>query len=214
MSTLTELDHAYVVLIESRLDSIERNLMNSGVGRRERQDIVAGVERQVHELLEAHPGKLTRDAVLQVLGSLAPPESYCSLPTGPRPVRQAQFAAPGPREPRPAFPAPASGGPVVAAQLQPGRPQPPQQCMSPECGARKTSSFAFAALVLALLSIPTVILFPIGAILALAGAICGGVAWHQIQRTGGRLGGKGMAVFSFVVFGIYVCLTCVILVSM
>lgn len=224
MSTLTGMDRAHVTLIESRLDSIERNLMDSRVGRSERQDLVQAVEREVYELLEAHQGKVSRDVVLRVLGSIAPPEAYRFEEPREMPVRAAQFARPA--KPVPAIipgshPVPRSH-PVPHSHPVPGNhptvPQfqhsAPPQCTSPHCVQRKTSSLAFAAMVLALLSIPAVIVIPIGTILALAGAICGGVAWYQISRSGGLLGGKGMAIFSLVIFAIHLCLICVVLASL
>jgi len=201
MSTLAGMDRAHVVLIESRLDSIERNLMDSHVPRGQRNEIVQAVERQVYGLLEAHDGELTREVVLRVLGSLEPPEAYCCVEPRELPVRAAQYAAPPP---------PAKGG------LQPVPPAccaTPHSCPTPPHAQHSTSSFAFAALVLAVLSIPAIIVIPIGTILALAGAICGGIAWFQISSSGGRLGGKWMAVVSFVVFALHLCVICYVLVA-
>jgi len=174
MSTLAAMNRAYVILIERRLDSIERNLMDSRVSRDQRSEIVQAVERQIYESLEAQNGELTREVVLRVLGSLDPPEAYCG----------------------------------DACELPGGESFP-----SPHYAHRQTSSFAFAALVLAVLSIPAIIVFPIATLLALAGAICGVVAWFHIAASGGRLGGKWMAIFSFVIFAIHVCFVCCILVA-
>lgn len=201
MSTLAGMDRAHVNLIESRLNSIERNLMDSGISRRRRHEIVQDVERQIYQLVSAHPGELSRAVVLQILGTLDPPEAYSGEP-GEFPVRAAGYTA-------------------VATPLAPTATTvfgqtavAPHACTSPQCIQRPVSSFAFAALVLAGLSIPAVIMIPIGTILALAGAICGGVAWFQISASGGRLRGKWMAVFSFVMLAIHACIIGCILVSM
>jgi len=206
MSTLAGIDRAHVVLIESRLDSIERNLMDSRVSRGQRSEIVHAVERQIYDLLEAHNGEVTRAVVLQVLGSLDPPEAYRDGEPRPLPVRAAQFARPAAQT--------ASG----TDGFQPAPPTyvgvAPQTCTSPHCVQPATSSFAFAALVLAVLSIPAVIVIPIGTLVAFAGAVCGVIACIQISKSGGRLSGKWMAVFSFVTFAIHVCLICWVLAAM
>ncbi len=205
MSTVADMDRTCFTLIERRLDAIERNLMESRVSREKRREIVQAAESQIHELLAAHDGELTREVVLQVLWSLDPPESYCGDEASQLPVRAARFVGPA------RLTLPPTGGiqPVPPAYIGGVQACPTGQCVQP-----KTSGFAFAALVLALLSIPAIILIPIGSILALAGAICGAVAWFQISASGGSLRGKWMAIFSFVIFAIHLCLICLVLASL
>ena len=64
------------VLIDARLDSIERMLIGR-VPRADRIAIVEEVESQIHELLgDRDPESLTPDDVLDVLRRLDPPEAY------------------------------------------------------------------------------------------------------------------------------------------
>ncbi len=64
------------VLIDARLDSIERMLIGR-VPRADRIAIVEEVESQIHELLgDRDPESLTPDDLLDVLRRLDPPEAY------------------------------------------------------------------------------------------------------------------------------------------
>jgi hypothetical protein len=174
-----EREHEY--LIEARLDAIERILLDSRVPRSERAEIVQAVENQIFEMLELQEAELTREGVLRVLGSLDPPEAYCCDEMREQPIRSVGRANRGrlPME---------SG--VQLGQVQ-------------TAGQRKTAPLAIAALVLSLLSIPMVIIFPVGGLFALAGAVCGVIAIRQIAASQGRLAGTWMAIFGFVMFALH-----------
>jgi hypothetical protein len=80
-----QISESLQVLIDSRLDTIDRMLL----GRMSRQDrlaIVREVESQIHELLEeCNSEELTREDVLAVLARLDPPEAYLPEETTGRP---------------------------------------------------------------------------------------------------------------------------------
>lgn len=77
MMTRLELDAPLRTLIDGRLDTIERVLLQAEVSRAERVSIVEEVENQIHELLSRRTsGEPTRADVLAVLASLDPPEAY------------------------------------------------------------------------------------------------------------------------------------------
>jgi hypothetical protein len=90
------LSESLQILIDSRLDTIERMLLGR-VPRAERMAIVGEVESQIHELLgERDTGDLSREDVLAVLARLDPPEAYLpedsptdSPPMGRGPIRPA-----------------------------------------------------------------------------------------------------------------------------
>ena len=70
--------------------------------------------------------------------------------------------------------------------------------------ASKHSGLAITSFVLALLSIPTIILIPVGSILALASLVCGIFALQAISASHGRLQGRWMAIFGCVIFAVHV----------
>jgi hypothetical protein len=71
-----QLSEALEVMIDSRLDTIDRILMGR-VPRQDRLTIVREVESQIHELLrERGRDEPSRDDVLAVLARLDPPEAY------------------------------------------------------------------------------------------------------------------------------------------
>jgi hypothetical protein len=73
------------VLIDSRLDTIDRILMGR-LPRAERVDIVREVESQIFELLgQRHNDELDREDVLTVLRRLDPPEAYLPDESGSEP---------------------------------------------------------------------------------------------------------------------------------
>jgi hypothetical protein len=80
-----QLSESLQILIDSRLDTIERMLLGR-LSRQERLGIVREVESQIHELLqECDTEELTREDVLGVLARLDPPEAYLPEETTGRP---------------------------------------------------------------------------------------------------------------------------------
>ena len=80
-----QISESLQVLIDSRLDTIERMLLGR-VSRQDRLAIVREVESQIHELLEeCNTEELTREDVLAVLARLDPPEAYLPEETAGRP---------------------------------------------------------------------------------------------------------------------------------
>jgi hypothetical protein len=72
----TQTSESLQVLIDSRLDTIDRMLLGR-LPRAERLEVVREVEAQIFELLqERDPAELTREDVLAVLARLDPPEAY------------------------------------------------------------------------------------------------------------------------------------------
>jgi hypothetical protein len=74
--TAAELNPDLRILIDERLDAIDRTLLGVQVSYSERRSIVAEVETQIFELLSRKTEHPTREDVLAVLDSLDPPESY------------------------------------------------------------------------------------------------------------------------------------------
>jgi hypothetical protein len=87
--TMVQLPRALEMLIESRLDTIDRML----VGRMPRPDrlaIVREVESQIYDLLqEGEHDEHTRESILGVLARLDPPEAYLPEETSGEPTRAA-----------------------------------------------------------------------------------------------------------------------------
>jgi hypothetical protein len=80
-----QISESLQVLIDSRLDTIERMLLGR-LSRQDRLAIVREVESQIHELLqERDTEELTREDVLGVLARLDPPEAYLPEETAGRP---------------------------------------------------------------------------------------------------------------------------------
>jgi hypothetical protein len=80
-----QISESLQVLIDSRLDTIERMLLGR-LSRQDRLAIVREVESQIHELLEeCNSEELTREDVLAVLARLDPPEAYLPEETAGRP---------------------------------------------------------------------------------------------------------------------------------
>ena len=77
--------------------------------------------------------------------------------------------------------------------------------------ASKHSGLAITSFVLALFSIPTIILIPVGSVLSIASLICGVIALLSIAASRGRLRGRWMAVFGCVVFALHVA-ACLLLI--
>jgi hypothetical protein len=73
-----ELPEALRSLIDNRLDSIERVLMQGNAPRVERRSILDDTETQILEMLWAEAGdhEPTRSDLLRVLGRLEPPEAF------------------------------------------------------------------------------------------------------------------------------------------
>jgi hypothetical protein len=98
--TAAELNPDLRILIDERLDAIDRTLLEVQVSYSERRSIVAEVETQIFELLSRRTEHPTREDVLAVLDSLDPPESYI-----PEELRGRLVDAPAePVVPRPARP--------------------------------------------------------------------------------------------------------------
>jgi hypothetical protein len=80
-----QISESLQVLIDSRLDTIDRMLLGR-LSRQDRLGIVREVESQIHELLEeCNTEELTREDVLGVLARLDPPEAYLPEETAGRP---------------------------------------------------------------------------------------------------------------------------------
>jgi len=82
---LLTLDGSLQILIDTRLDTIDRILMGR-VHRSDRLAIIREVESQIEELLtERETSTLSREDILEVLARLDPPEAYipeeCTIPT-------------------------------------------------------------------------------------------------------------------------------------
>ncbi len=162
-------------LIDARLDSIDRMLMDSGVHRSERAEIIQSVEDQIAEMLVTQEGDTERDRVLMVLRSLDPPEAFGSS-SAVTPAR------------RRVGPAPQAATPIVSAV-------PVQRA--------RTSGAAITSLVLALLSIPTIIILPLGGLISMIAAIFGVIAISSVAGSQGALRGGWMGVFACVMFGLH-----------
>jgi hypothetical protein len=175
MSTLISRNRSHQHLIEARLDAIERYLMDNRVSRSERNEIVSAVEEQISELLETEEGEITREKVLLVLASLDPPEAYCGDEPNDRPVQQRRSAS-------------GDGSTELPGQRR------REQRLAP---------LAILALVFSLLSIPTIMILPLGSLLALAGGICGVIAVSQVTASHGRLNGLWMAIVGCAMFVFY-----------
>jgi hypothetical protein len=97
------------ILIDERLDAIDRILLRVQVSYSERRSIVAEVETQIFELLSRKTENPSREDVLAVLDSLDPPESYI-----PEELRSRLVDAPAePVVPRPVGP-PRPAGPLFS----------------------------------------------------------------------------------------------------
>ena len=178
MSTAVSLDSAQQHLIDIRLDTLDRILIDSGVSRSRRSEIVQAIEEQIFEMLDQQGDGATRESVLQLLRSLDPPEAYYSEDARTSIVDRSKSRCE------------AMGDRFVSVR----------QWQTPA----KHSGLAIASLVLAILSIPTILLFPIGSILALGSLVCGIIALQAIADSHGRLHGRWMAIFGCVVFGLHV----------
>lgn len=96
MTTATALAPVLQALIDARLDTIDRLLLNH-LPRQDRVNIVSEVETQIFELLGESPGEEpTRDEVLAVLARLDPPEAYLPEDAAPldRPTTQRETTRP------------------------------------------------------------------------------------------------------------------------
>ena len=182
MSAVASLERTQQHLIDVRLDSLDRILMDSGVSRSERSEIVQAVEDQIFEMLDQQGENVTRESIIQLLRQLDPPEAYCNeefrpeiAERSPRSIQRQAIA-----EQQAAF---NQAVPVTPA---------------------KTSGVAIASFVMAMLSIPLIIVWPLGSIFALAAGICGIIALASIGASQGKLRGSWMAIIGCVMVGIYV----------
>ncbi len=192
MSTAVSLDRAQQHLIDVRLDSLDRILIDSGVSRSERCEIVQAVEDQIFEMLDQQGEEVTREGVLRLLRSLDPPEAYCSEDAK---TDITSWSMRGSR--REAF------GALQTQSGQQHNAMPPKQ-----------SGLAITSFVLAIVSIPTIILFPIGCVFALASLVCGIIALLSIAGSHGRLHGRWMAIFGCTCFGLHAVAAACLLVMM
>lgn len=181
MTTAVSLDRSLQHLIDLRLDSLERILMDSGVSRAERMEIVQAVEDQIFEMLEQQSGEATRESVLQLLRSLDPPEAYHNedarfdlLERVPRRTR-ASVTAERSLSDSPRF-----------SNMPPRAP-----------------GIAITSMILGIVSLPLMIIWPLGLPLSIAAFICGIIALPMIARSQGRLCGSWMAIVGLVAFGLY-----------
>jgi hypothetical protein len=181
MSAVVSLARDQQHLIDIRLDSLDRILMDSGVDRSERSEIVQAVEDQRFEMLDQKGENVTRESVLQLLRSLDPPEAYwAAADITERTTRGSRREAFSDRQQR---------------SVQ----QFPYGAVS-----SKTSGLAIASFVLAMISIPTIIIVPVGSLLSIAGLICGIIALPSIAASSGRLHGRWMAIIGCAVFALHV----------
>ncbi len=81
--TTMDLPVTFRLMIDARLDSIERALMANGTGRADRQQILAAIEDQILEMLSQIDGdEPTREDMLRTLAQLDPPEAYLDASEG------------------------------------------------------------------------------------------------------------------------------------
>ena len=127
-------------------------------------------------MLDQQGEEITREGVLQLLRSLDPPEAYCSedarLDILDRPVREARRES------------------LTQRHTPSGQPQ--SVSLSNQSRS-KQSGFAITSFVLAMLSIPSIIVPPIGSVFALVAFVFGVIALPQIAASHGRLRGSWMA---------------------
>jgi hypothetical protein len=181
MSALLSLERDVQQLVDLRLDLLDRILMDSGVERPERAEIVQAVEDQIFEMLDGRNEEATRESVLQLLRSLDPPEAYWAE----------------------GAPAEATARTLRGARREPYIAQ--QSAATPTFGptTSKHSGVAIASFVLAMISIPTIIIFPVGTLIAIAALICGVIALPTIAASGDQLRGKWMAIVGCSVFSLH-----------
>ncbi len=177
---LTELAPSLQLLVDARLDNIDRALLSTGISRYERRQIVSAVEDQIQELVaRIEKDEPSREDLLRVLASLDPPEAYGSGSMQPNSEQEgyrptSQFAR---------------------AQLA-NRIEP------------KGNSLAVISVVLgaaSLLAIPTLFLidmfaFILSAVLSLSAMICGIVALCQVLNSKGKASSKVMSILGIVSF--------------
>lgn len=164
------------LMIDARLDSIERALMAQGMGRGDRHQILAAIEDQILEMLSRIEGQEpTREDVLSTLARLDPPEAYLELSTGELTSYQALHSSPRQAD----------------VHAQPGRRPAPR--------LNVLAVVAFVLTCLAMLGSVTwwflsfYGLLPL-AMLTIAAGICGTIALHQFSLDGQTWRGKWMAV--------------------
>jgi hypothetical protein len=173
MATLTSQERTYQHLVDARLDVIDRNLMDGGVSRGERSEIVHAVEEQIAEMLAADE-ELTREGVLRVLASLDPPEAYCRSDRLKEPIPDAHIGR----------------GECIRDEDLSRRD-------------RKFAPLAIAALVSSILSFLTCIVVPVGTLVSMVTLICSIIGSCQISASHGRLRGTWMTLVGYVSFGIH-----------
>lgn len=172
MSTAIALGTEMQKMIDYRLDSLDRLLIGSAVSRSERMDVVQSVEDQIHEMMDRRSdGEPTREDLVQVLRELDPPEAYVS--------DWMQMSGPNP-----------------TLETHSDRTAKTVESVEPA----KHSALAITAFVLALCSVPMVIIFPIGLIFALAGYICGIVCLAAPRYRNDK---KWMPIATQLIFALY-----------
>jgi hypothetical protein len=92
--TASEMNPELRLLIEARLDAIDRVLAGAQVPWSERRSIVGEVETQVYELVSRRSETPTRDDVLAVLESLDPAESFIPEEQRPRAATRKETTVP------------------------------------------------------------------------------------------------------------------------
>jgi hypothetical protein len=176
-----DLDAPLRVLVERRLDGIDRVLLAAGVSRGERCGIVEEVEAQIYEMLARRTEESpTRQDMLAVLAALDPPEAYA--PEGYRAAAAAALAADRPAGPQPSLLALGSAA-VGAINLM----------LLALCGLLAVGEELEGELLMLGLGV-------LGFCVPLAVTVCGAVSLLQIRASAGRLFGLPAAVFAAILF--------------
>jgi hypothetical protein len=184
MTARTELSAPLRALVDERLDAIDRVLLQVGVSRGERQDVVQEVEAQLFEMLARRSAdEPAREDVLAVLAELDPPEAYA--PEGLRHRLRSLRPAAAPQQPQPSLLALGSAFAAAATVLAPA---------------------AVVALEIDLdNSLGLLALVVMFGIVPLAVTACGFVSIARIRRSDGALFGLPAALFAAILNPLLLC---------
>ena len=137
-------------LIDARLDTIEKYLLNTTTSRSERRDIIQSVEDQVDELVRRRDDpEPTRESILAVLAMIEPPEAYLDLES---PGLVSRVV------------------PDAAASGRSGAARP----------THRWTPLAAVSFVLGLICLLSIVLWPVSVITGMAAAVSGSIALTQI----------------------------------
>jgi hypothetical protein len=176
-----DLDAPLRVLVERRLDGIDKVLLAAGVSRGERCGIVEEVEAQIYEMLARRTEEPpTRQDVLAVLAALDPPEAYA--PEGYRAAAAAALATERPAGPQPSLLALGSAA-VGAINLM----------LLALCALLALGEGVEGELLMLAFGV-------LGFCIPMAVTVCGAVSLLQIRSSAGRLFGLPAAVFAAMLF--------------